>query len=479
MTITTRTAIGFSITGRYLTLSFQFVSTMILARLLTPEEIGIFSAGFAIVALAQMFRDFGLNQYIIQEKELNETKIRTTFTLNLLMSWALGALLFFAAGLIADFFQEEGIETLIRILSFNFFIIPFGTITLALLRKKMRFHITAAIGLTASLLGICVSLATAYTGSGYLCLAYGAITETASIVLLSIFFRPRDVSLTPTLEGAKNIFRFGSIVGAGNVINQFATSITDALIARMLGLTQLGYFSRAFGTFSLFDHIFVNSIRGVILPLFSRDNIHTGRLRESYLKAVNYSYIFAWPFFTFLFLYTEETIRVLYGTQWDAAIPLVKILCLAGVLLPSFLFADNLFIAYGRPGITLKIKVISNVAKIIMVGGACFVGLKAVCLALVGFFIVRFMACQFYANQVFGIGMKDAAKPAMQGLMPLIFTIAPTLAVNSLMQGHIESIYVHFALLMAAAFVGWIVGLKLFRHAFYNEITSFAGKGRI
>ena len=145
---------------------------------------------------------------------------------------------------------------------------------------------------------------------------------------------------------------------------------------------------------------------------------------------------FAWPFFAFLFLYTEETIRVLYGTQWDAAIPLVKILCLAGVLLPSFLFADNLFIAFGRPGITLKIQVISNVAK-------------------------------------------DAAKPAVQGLVPLIFTIVPTLAANAVMQGQIESIYVHFALLMAAAFVGWIVGLKLSRHTFYNEINSFFGKGRL
>ena len=479
MTITTRTAIGFSITGRYLTPSLQFVSTMILARLLTPEEIGIFSAGFTIVALAQLFRDFGLNQYIIQEKELSETKIRTTFTLNLLMSWTLGTLLFFSAGLIAAFFQEEGIETLIRILSFNFFIIPFGTITLALLRKKMRFHITEAIGLIATVLGISISLATAYTGSGYLCLAYGAITETSSIVLLSVFFRPRDVSVRPTLEGAKNIFRFGSIVGVGNIVNQFATSITDALIARLLGLAQLGYFSRAFGAFSLFDHIFVSSIRGVILPLFSRDNLHTGKLRESYLKAVTYSYVFAWPFFAFLFLYTEETIRVLYGTQWDAAIPLVKILCLAGVLLPSFLFADNLFIAFGRPGITLKIQVISNVAKIVMVGIACFSGLEAVCMALVGFFIVRFIACQFYANQIFGIGIKDAAKPAVQGLVPLIFTIVPTLAANAVMQGQIESIYVHFALLMAAAFVGWIVGLKLSRHTFYNEINSFFGKGRL
>jgi len=241
----------------------------------------------------------------------------------------------------------------------------------------------------------------------------------------------------------------------------------------------LGYYSRAFGTFSLFDHIFVSSIRGVILPLFSRDNIHTGKLRESYLKAVAYSYVFAWPFFTFLFLYTEETIRALYGTQWDAAIPLVKILCLAGVLLPSFLFADNLFIAYGRPGITLKIQVISNVAKIIMVGGACFVGLQAVCLALVGFFIVRFIACQFYANQVFGIEMKDAIKPAVQGLVPLISTIVPTLAANAVMQGQIENIYIHFGLLMAAAFVGWIVGLKLSRHTFYNEINSFFGKSRL
>jgi len=189
MTITTRTAIAFSVTGRYMTLGLQFASTMLLARLLTPEYIGIYSAGFSVVALAHLFRDFGLNQYIIQEKELTAEKIRTTFTLSLLIAWTLGILIFSLSGIAADFFKEENVSHLLRLLAINFFVIPFGSVTLALLRKNLKFHITESISFSATILGIIVTIWTAYEGAQYLCLAYGAMTETLSTVLFSFFFQ--------------------------------------------------------------------------------------------------------------------------------------------------------------------------------------------------------------------------------------------------------------------------------------------------
>tara|TARA_R110002094_G_scaffold162656_5_gene147424 strand:+ start:4978 stop:6423 length:1446 start_codon:yes stop_codon:yes gene_type:complete len=468
--MTTRSAIVYSATGRYLTLVLQFISTMILARLLTPEDIGIYSAGFSIVALAHLFRDFGLNQYIIQEKNLNEAKLRTTFTLSLIIAWSLGTLLFFMSGLAADFFHEEGVNKLLQLLSINFFLIPFGSVTLALLRKNLRFHITSCIAFIATLLGILVAVWAAYDGAHYLCLAYGAITETSCIVFLSCFFRPKGMKISPSLHGARNIFRFGSIVGLGNIITQFATSATDALIARLLGLSALGFFSRAFSTFSLFDNIFVSSIRPTILPLFSRDNNDLTKLTDGYLKAIAYSFVFAWPFFTFLFLYTEEVIQVLYGTQWDAAIPLVKILCTAGIFLPPILFADNLFIAYGRPDITLKIRIIANLAKLAMVTIASFFGLEAVCLALVGFFVIKFFISLIYTKQILSIDITKLFALARQALIPLLFTITPTIIANIAIQGFTTDLLFRFILLMLTAFIGWLAGLAISKHPFFLEI---------
>jgi len=470
MNITTRTAIAFSVSGRYLILALQFVSTMLLARLLTPEDIGIYSAGFSIVALAHLFRDFGLNQYIIQEKELDETKLRTTFTLSLMIAWSLGTLLFLLADSAARFYNEEGVQQLLRLLSFNFFIIPFGSITIAVLRKELRFHITTFISSIAVLLGIIVAVWTAYNGAQYMCLAYGAITETSSVVFLSFFFRPKGTRLLPSLKGAKQIFRFGSIVGLGNIATQFSTSATDMLIARLLGVSALGFFSRAFGAFSIFNNLFVSSIQPVVLPLLSRDNKDLVKLSNGYLKTVSYSLIFAWPFFTFLYLYAFETIRVLYGTQWDVAIPLVKILCIAGIFLPFTLFSDNLFIAFGKPKVTLKIQLISNTLKLLFVLAASFHSLEAVCLAIIGYFIARFVSVSIYTKKILGIHFYSVLALAKQALPCLCTTILSTVIATLLMSDHVENIVIKFLILTSTAAVGWLFGLSVSNHPFFEEI---------
>lgn len=470
MIITTRTAIAFSVTGRYMTLGIQFASTMLLARLLTPEDIGIYSAGFSVVALAHLFRDFGLNQYIIQEKELTPAKIRTTFTLSLLIAWTLGILVFSLSGIAADFFKEEGVSHLLRLLAINFFVIPFGSVTLALLRKNLKFHITESISFSATMLGIIVAIWSAYEGAQYLCLAYGAMTETICTVLFSYFFRDKSIKFGLGLDGLKNIFRFGSIIGAGNIMTQLSTSATDALIARFLGIAALGFFSRAFGAFAIFNNLFASSIYPTILPLLSRSNKDHKALSEGYLKIIAYSLVFAWPFFTFLYLYTFETIRVLYGTQWDTAVPLVKILCFAGVFLPITLFADNLFIAFGKPDITLKVQVISNITKLLLVLMASFHSLEAVCFALIGYYFTRLLSVSFYAKKVLNIQLLSVLILCKQALPCLFMTIVPTIIATQFMENYIESIYLRFLILTSTATIGWLVGLGLSNHPFFEEI---------
>jgi len=476
MNISTRSAITISVLIRYASLAMQFVSTMILARLLTPEEIGIYSAGFSIIAFAHLFRDFGLNQYLIQEKHLDNNKIRATFTLSILFAWALGLLIFLLSATAAEFFNEPGIELLLHLLSINFFIIPFGSITLALLRRNLKFHINSGIEISASVVGITTTVWSAYEGAQYLSLAYGAIAETSVTVLISTYFRPKDINLMPSFRGIKQVLKFGSIVGLGNIVIQLSVSITDILVAKILGLNALGFFSRAIGTFSLFNHIFISGIRPIVLPLFSRSNKDPDLLAKSYLTAATYTVVIAWPFFLFLFLFTEEIVRVLYGSQWDAAIPLVKILCSAGIFLPAILFSENVFIAYGRPDITLKILSISNVTKISLVLPACFHGLNYVCAAFAFSFMINFLVSLKYLKSVLNIKIQQMAKIAVDALPSVFLAILPTYLLSFLISAHVESTVIRLILLMICAFLGWVIGLVYSKHAFVDEIKLFLGQ---
>lgn len=471
MALTTRSAIASSVAGRYLTLALQFISTMLLARLLTPEDIGIYSAGFSIVALAHLFRDFGLNQYIIQEKNLDSTKISATLTISIIIAWTLGLTVYCIAGLAADFFNEEGVEGLLHLLAFNFLIIPFGSITVALLRKKLLFHITAFIGFLATLIGIIITLWTAYDGARYMSLAYGAIAETSSVVILSSFYRSKDFKLTLTLTGSREIFKFGSIVGAGNIITQFTSSAIQALIARLLGLSSLGFFSRATGTSALFDNMLVSSVKPTVLPLLSNHNKDLEKLTESYLKVVSITFIFTWPFFTFLFLYTHEIINFLYGSQWDRAVPLVKILCIGGMIRPPMLFADNMFIAYGRPNTILKILAITNFIKLALVACACFVDLEAICYALLVASLVRLFLILKDLNVVFHIHTSSFVKLGIHAFPALVLTITPAILADLMIGNNIESNFIRLPILMACSFIGWLAGLALSKHVFYDELA--------
>ncbi|MBA6412684.1 oligosaccharide flippase family protein [Parahaliea sp. F7430] len=445
--------------------------------MLTPEDIGIYSAGFSIVALAHLFRDFGLNQYLIQERNLSRESIVTAFTLTLLISWSLGIVVYLSGGMAARFFGEEDIQGLVQLLSINFFIIPIGSITLALLRKALKFQITSSIAVIASACGVAVSIVTALDGARYFCLAYGAVTESAAMVLLSQLYRPKDARLGLSLYGAKKILKFGSIVGVGNIVHRLSISGSDALIAKFLGMSALGFYSRAFGTYSLFDQLFTSSISSTILPLFSRENDNITAMRNNYLKALSYSLIFAWPFFAILYLFTSEIMLVLYGPQWGEAVVLVKILCVAGFLVPPILFSDNLFIALGRPDITLKIRMVANLAKLGMVAIACQFSLKAVCIAIVIFFLLKLLLSISYLWSSLALRFKPLLKVFCQTLPCLILSIIPVVLADYWAAAWLEkNELLHISIIVCIAAIGWLSGLLLSKHPFTAELFAISSK---
>ncbi|MEM7469266.1 MAG: oligosaccharide flippase family protein, partial [Pseudomonadota bacterium] len=160
---------------RYLVGGLQFISVVVLARLLTPEEIGIYTIGAALMSIAQMFRDFGVGQYLVQEKSLSKEKVANAFGLTILLAWSIGLLVFFGAETIARYYNEPLLSAVIHVTAFNFFVIPFGSMTTPLLKRGMAFGGLLKLGVAVALASTTTVLVLAFLGYGVMSLAWASL----------------------------------------------------------------------------------------------------------------------------------------------------------------------------------------------------------------------------------------------------------------------------------------------------------------
>src|SRR5687768_5304857 len=100
--------------------AIAFVSVVILARLLTPQEIGVFSVCMAFVGFLHTLRDFGIGAYLLQERHLDKEILRSAYGLALLFAWSAGGILALSSGAVADFFHEPGVRSVTLVLALNF-----------------------------------------------------------------------------------------------------------------------------------------------------------------------------------------------------------------------------------------------------------------------------------------------------------------------------------------------------------------------
>src|SRR5258706_9149173 len=123
-----RRALLISFAQNYGVLVLQFAASIFIARVLTPGEMGIFSVATVLVGIAHNFRDFGVANYVIQEKELTEDRIRSALGIAILVAWLLAAAMALLSGPMAEFYREPGVRSVMLVLALNFMLIPFGSV---------------------------------------------------------------------------------------------------------------------------------------------------------------------------------------------------------------------------------------------------------------------------------------------------------------------------------------------------------------
>jgi len=373
----------YSFSESYLIVIIQLASSMVLARLLTPQEIGQFSIGIAILAIAHMLRDFGIGSYLIQEKELTKQKIKTAFGLTLLISWTLAAILYFSRHAIAIFYNETNIAIIMAWMSINFIIIPFSSPVFALLRRDMKFNLILYINLISSLIAAGTGIYLAYQGYGYMSLVWSSITRILTTALLASCFRPSQSFVLPSLKGYKDIISFGGKTSLSNIILTLGNNVSELIIGKYLGFASVAIFSKSNTVNNLFSDNFLAAIKKVYLPFIAQSHRDNVALDKLYLQATSYISSIAVPFYCFIIFYSEEIILILFGSQWLESASLIQILSLGGILQSFSSLAPNTLYAIKRPGVVLTCETFIQSIKISLISMASFFSLDMIAWAFV------------------------------------------------------------------------------------------------
>ncbi len=331
MTQSVKRSLLFSFLDRYASLAINIVSSLVIARLLKPSEIGTFSVAMIFTTLLTTLRDLGVGAYLIQEKDLTIARLRSAWGVQLCMALLCAGLLVALAAPMAGYFHEPLVRELLHIVALNFLLIPFGSLNYALLIRDMRFDAVAIIRLSQTLMVACVSIGTAYTGHGALSLAYGNLAGVAMAAIAGIALR-KGVPWLPSFSEVRRVLKVGTTLTVASLFSAAATGAPEFLLGKLQSMAAVGYYSRANGLISMVNRLLLDATYPVAEARFAAINREGQSCAPTFLAAVGLLLGVGWPLCTFLAVTAEPLVLLMYGHQWAESVLPTRILSL-GVLL--------------------------------------------------------------------------------------------------------------------------------------------------
>lgn len=473
---TIRRSLAFSIADSYLALPLQLLGTMIISRILTPAETGVFAVAAVFAAFASTFRDFGVAEYLIQEKNLSSDKIRAALTVNIAISWAMGLILFFSAPFAAEFYRSPGVASVMRVQAFNFLLIPFGAVTMANFRRQLDFRPIFIANLLANLTTFSVATVCALQGLGYMSLAWSSLAGVIVTVGTSLWFRPADFPKLPGIRGVGSVIQFGKFASGIYVFGQLGKGAPEMIIGRAQDMVGVALFSRGSGLVELFNRTVLRAVTPVCLPYFAKSNREQGSVTSGYLLSVSYLTVIGWPFLAFTGIVSYAAIRIVYGPQWTESVPFAKILCAAGAIELIHYLAKEAMIAVGDVKRSNLLQIGIQTSRILGLLAVIPFGLSGACWGLLAASILGVAYSQWHLTHVIGLRVRDVIASCMPSLNIAVLSTVPV-AFWATIEGISEDNFLQFGFGggVITVFV-WILTLRFFRHPLWSEMTALINK---
>jgi O-antigen/teichoic acid export membrane protein len=468
-----RRALLFASGGRYVVMGVNLASAILLARLLTPAEFGISVLGASVLGVAEAVRELGSVAYLVQQKDLTQAKIRTVFTISLIVTSVVTIVLLMLSNLLAQFYQIPRLAYYVDIIAISYAIAPFAHPISAVLSRDMEFDKLAVLDALAMLMNTLTSVILVLLGFGYLSLAWGAVISAATWTLLGFYVR-RDFSIYRLSLGEwRSVLAFGAWGSTTAVLYRFSESLFWLILGKILDTRSVGLCQRAVVLAQFPERVILAGVGAVALPAFS-DHARRGRaIKEAYLDALKHVTVIQWPALISLAIMADPIVLLLFGPQWRDAIPIVQIFAVTSMLNFPTVLSYPVQVAVGAIKHTAPLAFAQTTVSLVVLTYAAHYGIRAVALSTfitvpfnVGLSVLVVRAhIPFYWREFADAIIKSGVVAAFTAAGPLV-------AIANL--GVIASPMLAVAIATSLGGVGWWAGLWLTHHPLFREVRNVA-----
>ena len=342
-----------------------FVVSIVLARLLGPEEFGTVALLTIFLALSQCLVNSGFGTALIQKKDADDLDFNSVFYLSLALSALLFGALWFSAPAIADFYGKPVLISVLRVSAIKLIFDGLSGVQNAVLARQMLFNRSFWITLSGTLVGGVTGIWMAYSGLGIWALVWSSLAGgfvSTAVRWFLIGWRP---AFQFSWQRLAALFKFGSRMLSSSLLDTFFTQIYGLLIGKWYSASDLAYFNRG-------EHIpqmAMNSVQGsigsVIFPALSKMQDDKAKLKRAMRKVMQTSSFFVFPLMFGLAAVSKPLILVLISEKWLPAVPYMQLACISYALWPIHVANLQAIQAVGRSDVFLKLDIIKKCAILI------------------------------------------------------------------------------------------------------------------
>jgi PST family polysaccharide transporter len=358
-------------TGRLVAIGIQMLSSILLARLLTPADFGLFAMTLIFVGFAANLGNWGLANAIIQREHLTQTHLATAFWMNLAVNATITAALWIFASAIAGFFREPALTDLVRLVSLSI-TLQVAVVPIAILERTFRFRAIAIVESVSLALGLLAAVLAAAAGMGPMALVLQSIVLTVSWSVLSVIAARWLPLARPSRQAFRDLFSVSGWLALGNIVGYWSDNADTLALGRTAAPDQVGYYNRAYNLLLLPVRSMLGVLERVLVPAFAQMQEEDGRSRAAWLKSARMVALATYPTCVGMAAAAPAIVATLWGPQWPAVVPLLQVLALAGIASSVALACEWVILARGRGRRYFVLKCLSTLITV----GAVLIGLR-------------------------------------------------------------------------------------------------------
>lgn len=406
-----------SFVERFSTQAVQFVLTIIMARLLTPNDYGLIGMLAIFISLSQVFIDGGFSTALIQRQDRTNEDFSTVFYINLSMSFLIYLLLFFCAPFIADFYNEPLLVPITRVYAINLIINSLVAVNKTKLVINVDFKTQSKISLLSAILSGLFGIAAALNDFGVWALVVQMLTQAVFNAVFSFYFVKWFPGRFFSKESFQKLFKFGSKLLIAQIISNIYSNIYSVVIGKKFTSTDLGYYTRAYQFAYLAGGNIAQIIQRVTFPLLSQIQDDDQRLINVYKKYLQLITFIVFPITMLLFGTAKPLIWILLGDKWSESTCLLQIMCFAFLWECVILLNLNLLYVKGKSELILKLEVIKKSIAFSILVVTMFFDLTIVCIGQVVYSLIALYLNTIFTKKILDYGFIRQLKEILPWLL--------------------------------------------------------------